>query len=68
MRFLHCRFVDFDLEILLHVGIRGVAKNLQNCLLDAAILLKKPHYIKEVASCLKNAGYNSLTIQGDHSG
>lgn len=56
------------LEGTLHFGFGSLRqlitdKDMQNCLLDAAILLKKPHYLEEVASFLKNEGHNSLIIQ-----
>jgi hypothetical protein len=53
---------------ILHFGFGSLRnlikeKDIQNCILDAAVFFKKSKYIGEVSTFLKNAGYNSKCIK-----
>lgn len=56
------------LDGILHFGFGSlrqliVEKEMQNCLLDAAVLFKKPNCMEQVSSFLEKAGHDLGTIQ-----
>ncbi|HEY4831917.1 MAG TPA: hypothetical protein VIH61_05085, partial [Waddliaceae bacterium] len=56
------------LEGDLHFGFGSLRqlikeKQMQDCLLDGAVFLKKPRFMEEVSSFLQVAGHNALMVQ-----